>query len=428
MNTETDAAQRPGRRHALRKSAIAASCAATLVCGLLAGCSSSKGSSSGSAPGVTRNSITIGVIEDETGAQASTMTQYASAFNAVVKSINASGGVYGRQIKLIYEDDATTTTGNLSAAQSLVASKGVFMLVEMSSFETASAQYLRAHNIPVVASESSPVFSNPNFFTAGGGLNSSTTTTATTFGNVFKLLGVKKVGALGLAISPISQSSARAAVASAAMAGLQKGYLNTSVQSGTTDWTPYILGFKNSNTDGMYCIVAATDCLSFLNAARQQGLNITMLGTSLYSNALLSGPSGSSMQGAIVATQFVPSQYNTPATMAEAKLLSENGAATTSPDFFGMWGYVTGELLLTGLKDAGPNPTRSSFIDNLRKETHWTAAGLAPQGVDFQKEITDPPIIALGPNNCIYLLRVQGRQFVPVQPEQPVCGQAVPES
>lgn len=63
--------------------------------------------------------IKIGVVLGQTGS-ASTWAEYAKkAADLAAKEINASGGIGGKQLELIYEDSKTTAAGSVSAFQKL---------------------------------------------------------------------------------------------------------------------------------------------------------------------------------------------------------------------------------------------------------------------------------------------------------------------
>src|SRR3982751_4586172 len=93
-------ASRRGLRSALVLAAICAAAAA--------GCGSGGGSSA--APGVTKDSVTIGSHQPLTGPAAPGYSEIAPASNAFFKYLNAKGGINGRKINYIYRDDGYNPT------------------------------------------------------------------------------------------------------------------------------------------------------------------------------------------------------------------------------------------------------------------------------------------------------------------------------
>lgn len=79
----------------------------------LAGCASSGGSGTGTA-GSSKGPIVVGVIAGTTGAYGSTGQAVVNGTKMAVDEINASGGIIGRQVKLLSANDgASATTASL---------------------------------------------------------------------------------------------------------------------------------------------------------------------------------------------------------------------------------------------------------------------------------------------------------------------------
>ena len=61
------------------------------------------------------------------------------------------------------------------------------------------------------------------------------------------------------------------------------------------------------------------------------------------------------------------------------------------PDLGAADGWPVANLMVEGLQQAGKNPTRKSFIANLRKVSDWTDSGLATGPVGFVRFGKNPP-------------------------------------
>ena len=68
---------------------------------------------------------------------------------------------------------------------------------------------------------------------------------------------------------------------------------------------------------------------------------------------------------------------------------------------------------------AGQNPTRSSFIDNLRKVTNYNVEGLATNTVNYSTVQNIPN------QTCSYYVQLKGKQFIVQNNDKPVCGTLV---
>jgi branched-chain amino acid transport system substrate-binding protein len=242
-----------------------------------------------------------------------------------------------------------------------------------------------------------------------------------------KKIGATKVGALAQSISSSAGAAANETIASVKAAGLQAGYLNTTLPATITDWTPYVLGVKSSGTDGVNPAISPAASLAFLTAANQQGLHLKLLLDTGYDFAFLTNPATEPlMQGAYVLAHFAPSELNTPGTKAEDAALKKYGHFTNPADFVSSLGYTGGVMLIRALQAAGPNPTRAGLIKNMRAVKGYTANGLLPVPVNFKnalKPAFQPPnTFAYG--NCQWVLKVEGTKFVPLS-KKAVCGKSI---
>ena len=72
-----------------------------------------------------------------------------------------------------------------------------------------------------------------------------------------------------------------------------------------------------------------------------------------------------------------PNRSDAPGVIAYRKLM-----AKYFPDEqlnrYSLYGYVFGELVMEGLRRAGPNPTRESFIDAMETIKNWDSGGILP--------------------------------------------------
>src|SRR5512133_283980 len=81
-------------------------------------------------PGVSKNELVLGTIQDLSGPLASYGKQIRMGLQMRVDEANEMGGVYGRKIKLLVEDDGYDPKKSVLAAQKLVGQgAGVFAIV-----------------------------------------------------------------------------------------------------------------------------------------------------------------------------------------------------------------------------------------------------------------------------------------------------------
>src|SRR5437868_12937660 len=97
----------------------------TLLAGLCASAAIAQ-----TAPGVTKNEIVIGTLQDLSGPLAGYGKQIRNGMLMRVEEANETGGINGRKIKLLIEDDGYDPKKAVLAAQKLVTQEpGIFAMV-----------------------------------------------------------------------------------------------------------------------------------------------------------------------------------------------------------------------------------------------------------------------------------------------------------
>jgi ABC-type branched-subunit amino acid transport system substrate-binding protein len=140
-----------GPRHR-RLAALSVTAIAALV---LAGCGGSSGggpsaTKDNSHPGVTSSTITLGTTQPLTGPAAPGYSKISAAMTAYFDFVNASGGVNGRKIKLIVDDDGYNPTNTATKTRELVLKDGVFAMVGAlgTPTHTAVLDFLKQNKVP----------------------------------------------------------------------------------------------------------------------------------------------------------------------------------------------------------------------------------------------------------------------------------------
>jgi len=379
------------------------------------GVGSASSSAAQAVAGVTKNTVTIGVSTPETGALAQEWGYGLAAMKAEFAYQNAHGGVNGRKIKIVVEDDQGSNATQLTAAESLVQVKHVFGMINFSP-AVGDQAFLSQNGVPVVSNSVQHLYSN--IFTIVGNVDPNSNDFSTTIGKIFKKIGAKKVGTLALNVEAQVIAAGQNGVTSSVDAGLQAGY-SAYVPFGVTDWTPYVLGFQTSDTDGFWPQLDAASAIGFMTTAAQQGLKLKSVFVNGYAtNPYLIKPLVSVDQGTTVLSYFAPIELHSKAAENEAAVLKKYGHINSTDNAFTTWGYVAALLEIQGLQGAGKALTRQGFISHLARVTNWTADGLEAAPVNFE---TTNTVLEEGSNNCDWILQIKGSKYVPVG-TKPICG------
>jgi branched-chain amino acid transport system substrate-binding protein len=401
-----------------------------------AACSSSSKSSSGSSntnapagntasgPGVSANTIAIGFISSVVGVAAPNEINHPKGAQARIDQQNAQGGINGRKLQMVTEDDGGSVTQNLSAAQSLV-SKNVFGIIAGTPFLFASFRYLQQQGVPVVGGGyDGPEWNqlpNTNMFSITGPnvpdfQQQAQNTGVSTF---FKSQGATNVASLGYGISPSSSASAKGTATAVKAAGLKAGYLNTSIPFGGVNVGPIVLGMKQAGVDAAWLAMNNNTNFAIITAAKQNGLDLKVpLSATGYGQSLFDDPNAVQTGQGAYFNAWGPPLDSKPEKDLRAALQKYAGFSGI-PGFDWYEGWTNMDLMIKGLEVAGKNPTRQSFMTNLRNVTSYDAGGLLPNPVDYS-------LAAFGkapPKTCVWYAKLQGNTFVPIPSDgKPTCG------
>jgi branched-chain amino acid transport system substrate-binding protein len=272
---------------------------------------------------------TIGVLTDETGVASSAELSTPIGVKAGVGLANSEG----YHIHYVVVDAQSSPSGALTAAHELVERDHVFAVIAVSGLTFAAAPYLSSQGVPVIgaATDGTEWVSDRNMFSVFG--TQDYTKVTTTDGQIFKLLGVTNIGALGYGIVPSAAESAKGAAASAHAAGITVGYLNANFAFGSTNVAPIVLAMKAKGVDGYTGSVEENTSFAVVEGARQQGLNLKALFAVGYGADLYSAGPGAAQaaQGAYFTLSYEPVEMGTPATQRLANALKTYAGVTGDP-------------------------------------------------------------------------------------------------
>lgn len=395
------------------------------------GASAGGGGNEASAPGVSEDTYTIGFIGALSGVAAPNNQCMVQGAEARIGRQNAEGGVHGREIQLEVADDGSTPEQNQSASQSLVQTQDVFMVINNSPFTFGGARWLTQNEIPVVGGG----YDGNEWFEEGSenmvsiaGNSSPNFPQFTNTAQFIKDQGGTRAATLGYGDSPSSSTAAQKFGDFAGPAvGLDVPYVNTSVPFGSVDVQSIVLDMRSEDIDSAYLPMNNNTNFAIVTGARQAGVDMKVaVSATGYGQTLLDQPTAlREAEGAYFQTGFKPAEVEDEATQQLRDDLATHGDFTGVPGFDCYQGYVSADLVIRGLEEAGQNPTRESFLDALHEMGTYDGGGLLARNVDISLE----GFGQAQEETCTWFVQVVDGQFVPV-PEsgEPVCGELIPES
>jgi branched-chain amino acid transport system substrate-binding protein len=360
--------------------------------------------------------IKVGMITALSGPLSAERSNDVRTVQALIKSVNASGGISGHQLTLLVEDDSSSPAGALTASQVLV-SKGVVGIdFDDAVVEGGPAQYLASHQIPTTGLGDSPSWiQDANMFGVDGYSGGNIPPTTTT-GVIEKSFGVSKIAGIAYGTIPPSLESVQGALKGATQVGVQSAGAVSIALSGN-NFTATALQLKGEGVQGIYTATAANDNVSLGTALEQQGLHLPgILFATGYETSTLQ--SASTLQGTYWTSPTAPFDSSFAGATAYRSLLNQY-----APGIFGgsqeTFAYLGADLLVAGLKADGGSSSRSDLLKGISSITDFTAGGLLAQPVDFSK-----PKTSQNSGICAYVVKIQGSAFVQVG-DKPFCGTVI---
>ncbi len=361
--------------------------------------------------------ILIGIINDDTGAAASSYTDGIEGAQARIDAQNAAGGVNGHKLELVAEDAMSTAPGNSTAAHLLV-SKDVFGIIEDNNVSFGGSSYLHQVGIPVVgAAVDGPEWGqqpNTNMFGTGP-IYSTTPINGYYYTYSYTTAQLKDLGITKLAQvvfnTPAAINAANTGFEQAKAAGISDCLDALLPSDGNLN--PTVLQMKNLGCNGVLVLSVLSTCITLATDLKQADLKTKLFCDTSYDQSLLNQPSAlAAMQGTYTtATLNVLSDVTPPVKLFLDRLKQYTTFAGGIPNENIFYSYVDADVMINGLKAAGANPTRKAFIADERKVSNYTAEGLLTTPLIFSHFGT----LGMFPKkSCEPILEIKGKAFVPV--------------
>ena len=388
--------------------------ALTTLSGALAGPSSAAGSP-----------LTIAYISSLTGLAASQYKDSQLGFQARIALQNAQGGVNGHPLVGTVSDDATSPSNTTTAVQNAI-SKGVIGIVANTPLFFSAAKYAHQAGIPVTgAYTDGPEWGEQpytNMFASDRGSENPKIPVNTLFGSFLKSRGGRVIATYGYGISPSSSSAAVGTAQSFKLAGGKIGVIDTSVPFGSVAFTTQALVAKQKGVDTLVPALDDNSNYALATALKQAGVKLkaAMFATG-FEPSTVNSPVWQDVQGGYFLSQFRPFSLPNAGTRQMAAALQKYAGFKPGqfPTFSQYEGWLGADLMIQGLKKAGPNPTSSGVISAIRSIKAYNGNGLLAITINYSTVFgKDLP-------ECVWFVQAQTSAFVPVS-AQPFCGHDVP--
>src|SRR3954467_310733 len=231
------------------------------------------------APALAQEPIKIGVSQPLTGAFAASGNYVAQGAKLAEEAINASGGVLGRKIQLVIEDNKSNPTEAVNTAEKLMSKDKVPVMMGAwsSTLTLAVMPKLMEYQVPMLVETSSSgkitISGNPYIFR----ISPTSEMEAKAFAGYLKPLGIKKADFLatnndfGLGASKEFADMAKAN-------GVQVGVVET-MDPKATDFSAQLAKIKASGGDTLFVTTAVEQATLILRQAKEQQVKARIITT-----------------------------------------------------------------------------------------------------------------------------------------------------
>ena len=263
--------------------------------------------------------IVIGAMGSFTGVASGSTADAKVLAQDWVSATNASGGIDGHPIQIIFLDDLNTPSTALTNAEQLVNQDHVKAILDLSDDQESTwAKVPDAAKVPVLGQAESPTFgTDPNFYSVG------TTVEPLIWGELkaASLAKVTKVGALYCAEIASCSQTVPLITGLAKPMGMTLAY-SAKVSSSAVSYTAQCLGAKGAGANGATVVAASNTALNVAESCATQGYKPVWVTTA----GEMTTPwlAQSAVNGAIGNVQDVPwFDDSTPATKAMQAAISK---------------------------------------------------------------------------------------------------------
>ncbi len=329
--------------------------------------------------GVTDNSILVGCSNSFSGPLVYPGTQLVNnGLEAYIGYINAQGGVHGRKIMTQYYDDGYKPQNAVANTKRLVEQDKVFAILasQGTGAVMATVKYLTQNKVPLLFPfQGVPISGQKTIFTSFTPYPNQSELVVTW---LVKVKGFKRIGIL------YQDDKYGYTFRDPGGKTLQKLGLNwaaaESYKRGAKDLSAQVAKLRKANLDACLLVATPPPGATFLKEAHKQGWKNTKIISSgpltdeKYIN--LSGGVGEGVWGLSLWPDPVNSQL--PAVAEYRKIVNKYGKdKDKTPNRYSLYGYFYAKLFVEGLKKAGKNLTRESFIAALESIKNWES-GMVP--------------------------------------------------
>jgi ABC-type branched-subunit amino acid transport system substrate-binding protein len=317
-------------------------------------------------PGVTADKILIGQAAVFTGPAAQLGIQMRNGIKSYVDFVNEKGGVHGRRIELITEDDKYEPASATTASQALIDKHRVFALMGYVGTPTGVAhlKVTTAAKVPLVG-----MFTGAEVLRVP--LNRYVFHVRASYYDETEKMVEQVVSTGGKKIAVFYQADAygEAGRMGTEIALKKRGmqiHSNGTVERNTVAVEKAVQTIHASQPDAVVMVGAYQACAEFIKQMKAAGSGAQFYNVSFVGSAALANALGKDGLGVAI-SQVVPFPWATGVPVVKEYQAAAKKAGFTDYNFSAIEGFLTAKVMVEGLRRAGRNLTREGFVDAMEK-------------------------------------------------------------
>jgi branched-chain amino acid transport system substrate-binding protein len=328
-------------------------------------------------PGVSKDTIKLGSYLPLQSGLAAGATQMKEGTEAYFRWINDQGGVNGRKIDWIVENDSYNPQQTVAVVKKLVDRDDVFAIVSTLGTVTnlAVLPFLHQRGVPVI---------NP----AGGHINLNKPKDKNVFG-ILPLsseigesmadFALNKLGAKKIAIFFQNDQFGKDQ-RDGAVEYLKKHNMAAAAEASyvpaDVDVNAQVIALKQANPDAVLLAVIPKHGALFVKEAQQLGWKPKFVGHNTMADPVVIDLAGDALEGVYANLMTAVDTMNTPAVKQANEILAKY-SPKTKPGYYPYLGMAGAKIFVEGAKRAGKDLTRAKLIKAL-EDMHHIETGLVP--------------------------------------------------
>ncbi|MGD2187983.1 MAG: ABC transporter substrate-binding protein [Desulfobacterales bacterium] len=331
--------------------------------------------------GVTQNEVKLACLVDFSGPGKYAGPPLAMGAETYIKYINDKGGVHGRKIKLVVEDNGILPNTTLAAAKKVIFKDEIFAIgFNLGSSGSSAIIPLSEENHVVLM----PHGANKRFYNPGNKWVFVPYATQFNMGSraVEFILEQDPKARIGMIYQDDDYGRDGLEGARAAAKFMKTKLVQEApYKIGTIDMSPQMRMMKEADVDWILAWTYLPQTGGIMKEKAKMNWDVKVVGTNTTAYRQIFPILGELADGYMAVTPYVPWEDTPQRTQDILKKYGVLEKVATSPFpaplFFGSWTYFA--AMVEGLKLAGPNLTPESFIKGLEKVKNLDVGGVCPK-------------------------------------------------